>query len=310
MSSLQILDGQREITLGRRQGTVAEDFLDVSQVGPVLHQVRGARVPPQVTVHVLFDSRKPRVFFHQVDHRLRGHGPPHQRQKEGAALPAFQKFVTNTGNVTFQIPHRPTTQRHNPVFLSLARSDVKQAVVKLHVVEFQRHEFAPAKAGRVKHFQNGPVAVAKHGRRIGGLDDLFGLHGRKHVARQLIRFACKFDCFGRIARNDALSFEEAKEAPYPGKHPVGRGRRASRPTKGRLIKKPLLKVSHDAGSDHMRLGDSSLATTVGVDFREEARELRQVSRPGADRLGRVVERFQVVQVSLGKDFKRGRHARG
>jgi len=63
--SFQIGDRQRKITLGGRQTPVAEDFLNVAQVGLVLQKMGGATVPPQVTGDVLFDSCQLRIFFHQ-----------------------------------------------------------------------------------------------------------------------------------------------------------------------------------------------------------------------------------------------------
>ena len=63
MSLFQIGDGERKITLGRRQRAMAEDFLDVAQVGLVLQKMRGATVPPQMTGDMLFHSRKIRILF-------------------------------------------------------------------------------------------------------------------------------------------------------------------------------------------------------------------------------------------------------
>ena len=42
---------------------MAEDLLDVAQVGFVLQQMRGATVPPQMAGDALFDPGEPRVFF-------------------------------------------------------------------------------------------------------------------------------------------------------------------------------------------------------------------------------------------------------
>ena len=41
---LQLSDGEMQVTLGRGQRAMAEDLLDVAQVGFVLQQMRGAAV--------------------------------------------------------------------------------------------------------------------------------------------------------------------------------------------------------------------------------------------------------------------------
>lgn len=68
---LQVGDGQVQVTLGGGQRTVAEDFLNVAQVGLIFHQVCRAGVPPQVASDVFFDVRPFRIFFHQRTQRIK-----------------------------------------------------------------------------------------------------------------------------------------------------------------------------------------------------------------------------------------------
>ena len=55
VSFLQVSDGQAQIPLRGRQGLVAKHLLDATQVGVVLDQVRGTRVPPQVAGDVFLE---------------------------------------------------------------------------------------------------------------------------------------------------------------------------------------------------------------------------------------------------------------
>ena len=55
---LQVVDVEVQVTLGRGETSVPEDFLDVPQVGLVLQKMRGAGVPPDVAGDVLFESRR------------------------------------------------------------------------------------------------------------------------------------------------------------------------------------------------------------------------------------------------------------
>jgi len=51
---LEAVDGEAQVTLGRRQAFVPEQFLDVAHVGPVLQQVGGAGMPPKCGVTFFF----------------------------------------------------------------------------------------------------------------------------------------------------------------------------------------------------------------------------------------------------------------
>jgi hypothetical protein len=62
MRFFEIGDGEMEVTLGGGEGAMAEDFLNVAQVGFVFEQMRGATVSPQVAGDVLFASSEPGVF--------------------------------------------------------------------------------------------------------------------------------------------------------------------------------------------------------------------------------------------------------
>ena len=62
---LQFGDRDAQVSFGRDERAVAEDFLHMAQVGLVLQQVGGARVPPDMAGHPLLDLCRLGVFFNE-----------------------------------------------------------------------------------------------------------------------------------------------------------------------------------------------------------------------------------------------------
>ena len=134
VSRLQVGDGQMQITLGGGQEPVAEDFLNVPEIGLVLHQVRGASVPPQVAGDVLFDVGLFRVFFDQIARRVLAHGPVAQGQEQPVGLVLAGEFGPDAFDVVVQKGAGQLRQWHNAVFGSLPAIDAQHAFLKVHVI--------------------------------------------------------------------------------------------------------------------------------------------------------------------------------
>jgi len=80
---------------------VAEDFLDVPQVGLVLQKMRGATVPPQVTGDMLFDASQLGIFFDDGAEAVAGNGiSPHGDEKPITAFLSHQ-FRPHSLDVAF-----------------------------------------------------------------------------------------------------------------------------------------------------------------------------------------------------------------
>ena len=69
MRVLQVRDGEMQIALGRGEGTVAEQFLDVAETGVIAHQMRGTGMPPDVRGNFFPDAAEPRVFGDELIER-------------------------------------------------------------------------------------------------------------------------------------------------------------------------------------------------------------------------------------------------
>ena len=132
---LQLGDGEVEVTLGGGEAAVAQDLLNVSQVGFALQQVGGATVPPQVAGDTFLDPGQPRAFFDQVAERVAGNGQPAQRQEQAVGGFHSQQFRTDALDVGFEERARDFGQRHHAVFRALAAVDPQKFLVQVHVGE-------------------------------------------------------------------------------------------------------------------------------------------------------------------------------
>jgi len=86
MGLLQIGNGQLQVPFRGGQRAVAQQVLHVAQVGVVLNQMRGARVPPYMGCDVLLDLGQPGMTFHQVAHGMGINGLPTVRQEQPVTL--------------------------------------------------------------------------------------------------------------------------------------------------------------------------------------------------------------------------------
>lgn len=72
---LQLGDGDAKVPLGGGQAAMAEDFLNVAQVGFVLQKVGGTGVPPDVAGDAFFDPGQLRAFGDDAVKRGAPEGP-------------------------------------------------------------------------------------------------------------------------------------------------------------------------------------------------------------------------------------------
>ena len=89
---------------------------------------------------------------------------------------------------------------------ALAVVDPQQAFLQVHVGHGEVAQFLVADAGGVKHFQDGPVAVAQNRGGVHALNDALGLLGRQHVPGQAARLAGILDALGRDRGPDSPRF--------------------------------------------------------------------------------------------------------
>jgi len=289
---LQVGDGQMQVTLGGGQGPVTHDFLNVPEIGLILHQMRGDGVPPDVAGDVLFDARLLHIFFDGTGQRVLAHLPLADGEEQAVALPLAYQFGANALDVVFQERASQFGQWHDAVFGSLAAIDSQQAFLDVHVLNGQVHQFAFADASGVKHFQHGAVAVADHGLQVGLLHNLAGLLNGQHVPGQVVRFAGITHVFDGIAGQIVFLGQKCKEAFERAQAAVLRAGRARRAPMRGLHQQPRKKIVHRRGADGLQVGH--------LRFHQVAFELAQCAPVGFDGAGSEVEQLQVLQVAVGQ----------
>ncbi len=155
VGGLQLGDGDAQVALGGDEAAVAEDFLNVAQVGFVLEQVGGAGVPPDVAGDVLFHAGHLRALGDDAVEGGAAQGPRLAGKEEpgGGAIP--EQLRSNGVEVGFQEPAGHGRKRGHAVALALARVDAKEFFFEVHVADFESEQLGFADARGVKDFQKG-----------------------------------------------------------------------------------------------------------------------------------------------------------
>jgi hypothetical protein len=195
MGVLQVGDGNPQVTLGRGEGLVAEQFLDMAQVGTVLQKVRGAGVSPKVRRYLLFDSRHLCIAFHDV---AKGMLPeagvlPRMvagRDEEPERLPAGEERGPGFPQIRFQAGAGSAGKRDDTALAAFASADVNNFGLKIDIRDAERPQFGPAQSRGINGFQYGTVALAVESRDIGRTEDRHRLGGRQHILGQRIGLLC------------------------------------------------------------------------------------------------------------------------
>ena len=197
------------VNLCRRNGLMAQQFLNTSQIGAVVEHVRGEAVPKRMRADGGIEAGDQQIFIHLAAYAAGAQslavfvGEQHlavERRIVGQA--AIAKF-----NVVLNALHRAGTNGAN-TFLFAFSADVNHFAEKIDIVHIQTHQLADPHAGAVEDFHDGAVTGAQPdvGRR--GVQkplDIFesqklgqsffllgGSDGRGGVARDTIAFDEKF----------------------------------------------------------------------------------------------------------------------
>ena len=217
MSFLQLGDSDAQITLGRGKGAVAEDFLDVPQVGLVLEQVRGAGVSPDMAGDAFADPGQFRVFADDGVERGAAQWAGPTGEEQPVRRPVAKHLGADRFDVGFQEPAGHRRKRGHAVFGTFAVVDAQELFLKVHVAHGEGEEFALADAGRVEDFQKGAVPEPDHGLNVGGFEHAPGLLGRKDVAWQRLRLSGVVEFGGGIADEDSFLVQEREEVFHGNK---------------------------------------------------------------------------------------------
>lgn len=153
---LQALDRDVRVDLRRRELRVAQDLLEIADVGAgVVHQGRH-RVAEDVDAPGFLDSRSDQVLMQPVG-ELRGAEPGAAgTQEERFRVPvsdrsqcgALDQFWPHEVHVALGPADGAFTDRDQPVLLALALADQERPTLAVEIGVVQADELHPADAGR------------------------------------------------------------------------------------------------------------------------------------------------------------------
>ena len=88
---LQVRDGEMQIALGRGEGAVAEQLLDVTETGVIADEMGSAGMPPDVRGDFFPDAAEPRVFGDELIERGAAQRGAFERNEQGGAYASAQR---------------------------------------------------------------------------------------------------------------------------------------------------------------------------------------------------------------------------
>lgn len=243
---------------------MAEEFLDVAEVGVVFEQVRGAGVPPEVGGDFLFDARLAGVFFDDGSEAVFAEGVAEaDGDEEGAGLEPAQHVGADGFEVGFEVAAGLAGEWDDAVFAAFAFADDGDFIVEVHVVDGEREDFLFSDAGGVEDFEDGAVAVAFERGRVGSLDDLAGFLRREDVLGKRIGFAGELERGGGVVGDEPFDVKEREQAANERKdavlprHPAGLSRL------GGQVKQPALEVAERLRGEHGHVVQFGLGHELG-----------------------------------------------
>ncbi len=130
---------------------MAEDGLDVPDVGPVLVHQRCHRVAQQMAGSGLACVRGGDAAFDDGGQMVAAERLTLRCEEHGHIVRLDGELGTRLLDVLAQPRHRPRSDGDVAIFAALALIDQQQAAVEREVVELQPHDFQPPHSGRVDH---------------------------------------------------------------------------------------------------------------------------------------------------------------
>ena len=175
------------VDLGRREPGVAEQFLDVAEVGTVIEQVRRECMPQAVRRDVVDSTHMLDVF---VDHTADGAGrdpcalivEKQSLRVAGRHRTIIKKSIAGLLDIQHHGLCSRFAERHDPLFPPFA-GDANHSLAKIDIVDIDARQFTHADAGRVQKLENRPVAAAEIGVDVRRLDKPDGVLDRKMVGQ-------------------------------------------------------------------------------------------------------------------------------
>jgi len=150
------------VHLGGREGCVAEQLLDRSQVGTAFEQMRRKRVPQPVRVG-------------DESAQCRGVEPSSARREEERIVCAARELRACLADIPRDEAPRLLAERHHPVLAALSEPHVDELLLEVDVAEIEPDRLGAAEPRRVHELDERPVAERERAVAVERVDDLFDL---------------------------------------------------------------------------------------------------------------------------------------
>src|SRR5262245_57239048 len=210
--ALQVRDFDPGVALGRRERAVAEERLDVPDVGPAAEQMRRDTVAEGVTRHVLRDVRplrpQPEAVVH--DGALKESSLVAEEEKRDLGVP--DELRPAVDEVRLDRLGRGAGQWNVTVFPTLALDDPKDMLVEVDVVGPEPGQLAVADPGSVERLEDRPVPEPDRRPLPRRRQDPPHLVLAQDQAREALLHPWKLERRRGVAEDQEALVEEAKEA--------------------------------------------------------------------------------------------------
>ena len=209
---------------------VAEQFLDVADVGPAAVHVGRAGVAEEVAGAGLVDAALDHEFLEPVAKRAGGDARAVAAEEQRGLSGQVGEVRTCIGQKTVEPGGGARANGQHPAFAALAPADGERLTVRIVVAEVEAGHFGAADAGGVEEFEDRAVAQAEAVAGVGRLKQK-GEFGRRERFWKLARlFAGQVEVRRRVGRDDPVAAqpgEEPADAAQPCKLGVDRQRPAA-----------------------------------------------------------------------------------
>ena len=184
MNELELADAYAGVDGGGLEVFVAEQLLDVADVGPAFEHVRGAGVAEQVAPALFApDTGVADAVPDQAGEHVGMEAFAVAADEEALLAGNAGEQRANVVEVFLDPAQGARADGDDAVLHALALADEHGSLVAVEVAQVELHEFAAPHAGGVEELQYGAVAQAERVGDVGYGEDGLDLAGRRGVVR-------------------------------------------------------------------------------------------------------------------------------
>ncbi len=258
VDGLELEDGDVGVDGGGFEAGVAEQLLDVADVGPVFEHVRGAGVAEEVAGPDGLDPGAVEDAPHPVANMVGAEAFAVAGDEEGVFADAGKQDGTDVVEIFAEPLEGAVADGDDAVFPVFAFADGEDAGLWIEVFIVEPDEFGAADAGGVEELQDGAVAETERVGDVGYGEDGADLLGAERAGKATGLFAGEFEFAGGVGFEHVGAAEPGEEG-LEGGEPLALGADGERVAVGLAV---VIEVPLVAFED--RLGDLFGAAQIAL----------------------------------------------